>query len=95
LSIIIGRKSITGSNTRLDGIRVSKARDCIMKDEIRSIEDICEMDSFSFNVAGNVYCRIALSKMLECPYHSSPEKDHNELYYCTHPLYTLSTDVEN
>ena len=59
-------------------------------DEVRNIEDICETDPFVLKAVGNIYCRLAMHKILECPYHSSPEKDHNQLYYCTHPLYNLN-----
>ena len=64
-------------------------------EKVRNIEDICEADPFVTEVVGIMYCVIAMDKFLECPYHSSPERDHNNLYFCNHPLYNFKNEIEN
>lgn len=57
-----------------------------MKNEVRSIEEICEKEDFHITLLGNNYCMIKPSEKIECKFRGS-DKDHNGLYVCLNLKY--------
>ncbi len=50
-------------------------------EEIRSLEEICDGETFSIKLLGNTYCKLSLSNETKCDW-KSKIKDKNNLYPC-------------
>lgn len=56
-------------------------REIEIKEETRTLEEVCEDERFQINIAENTYCQLAMSRKISCK-HQSDKLDHNELYPC-------------
>jgi len=62
------------------------------KNNPRTLLEICEDINFSLNLEGNIYCSLAISRQIECPYQHL-KTDHNERFPCQHPKYNLDNFI--
>ena len=62
------------------------------KNNPRTLLEICEEADFSMNLLGNIYCRLAMSKQIECPYQDL-KIDHNGKFPCLNPKYNRNNFV--
>jgi len=69
------------------GKNTYRTRRLNMPDNItRTLLEICEEVDFSINLEGNIYCSLAISRQIECPYQDL-KKDHNERFQCLNSKY--------